>query len=1075
MSIALVAFGVVAQTVSLFSVSREYRAVLVRQADGTATEFAREFSHYSAHPDTAALRALLARDVLAESIALVRWRTAAGKTIELGNVADTKEFVPGWFRALVGPVLVEKEQGIHRASGEEGTLHFEFSTAALAEHLWRTFVDQMLLMGLTALVLFGAIAWLMRRNLSQLDRLAGLARRFAKGDYEARIEVDSRSAAELQEVSAIVNDMARRTQDLIVSLTSKRTAMDHAALVVEYDMDGLIGYVNDRFCLACGYKREELLGRPGRFLDGDDSTQVLDECWRTVAEGKIWRGEVEYRARNGMPFWVDSTITPCFNKGGQLVKYIAVQFDISARKRAENLLREQVEFVQVLLDAIPMPVFFKDTQGRYLGVNCAWEQFFGRERQAFLGSNVLDLYPGHPDVAARHHAMDQELLAHPGVQTYEALIPAAHGMRDTLYTKATFSNGDGKVMGVIGVINDLTQFKQSEEMSKRLGRIFEQSLNEIYVFDAETLQFLQVNRGARQNLGYLMEELHSMTPVDIKPEFTREAFEQYIAPLRKGEVEQVLLETRHRRRDGTDYPVEIRLQLSRTESSPVFFAIVEDITERRAAEAALLASEERFRTLVESTSDWVWEVNEKGVYTYASPRVRDILGYEPETVVGRSPFDFMPPQEAQRVSAAFSELAAERKPLVMLENVNLHRSGRRVVLESSGLPIFDQQGNYRGYRGIDRDISLRTLAEEAYRESEARFRSMAGNVPGMVFQFALQAEGELVFRYVSDGALALCGCNPQHLLEDAQNFLWLVAQEDRAGFLTGLAESVRELTAWNWEGRISASAGAGGEKWVNWRASPRLLGDGTILWDGVVVNVSETRAAQQALLHSQEQLQSLSAYLQTVREEEKSHIAREIHDELGGTLTALKMDAYWLAKKLPEQYVQLHGKLSSILTMVDGAVQTTRRISTELRPTVLDDLGLMAAIEWQVSEFQKRMAIDCVFHRPARDVQLSEPMSIALFRILQESLTNVARHAQASSVFVVFQATEHEVFLAIEDNGRGIEPLAMEAGHSHGLRGIRERARHFGGDVDIIGAPDGGTVVMVQFPLQQLEEQGEPT
>jgi two-component system cell cycle sensor histidine kinase/response regulator CckA len=144
-----------------------------------------------------------------------------------------------------------------------------------------------------------------------------------------------------------------------------------------------------------------------------------------------------------------------------------------------------------------------------------------------------------------------------------------------------------------------------------------------------------------------------------------------------------------------------------------------DISEFRRAAEALRQSEERFRSLVETSHDWVWQVDENFVYTYSSPRVRDLLGYEAEEVIGKAPFDLMPPEEAARIRKALEQVRAEHKPIVALENVNLHKSGRRVILETSGVPFFDDSGRFAGYRGIDRDITQRKAAEEALREREA--------------------------------------------------------------------------------------------------------------------------------------------------------------------------------------------------------------------------------------------------------------------------------------------------------------------------------------------------------------------
>ena len=147
----------------------------------------------------------------------------------------------------------------------------------------------------------------------------------------------------------------------------------------------------------------------------------------------------------------------------------------------------------------------------------------------------------------------------------------------------------------------------------------------------------------------------------------------------------------------------------------------------RQRDAALLLNEERFRSLVEATSDWIWEIDAQGVYTYASPKVRDLLGYEPEEVVGKTPFDFMPPDEAERVRSEFSTYWEERRPLVGLLNVNLHRDGHQVTLETSAVPVFDEQRVFLGYRGIDRDVTDRMATKEALRDSERRFRELFEN------------------------------------------------------------------------------------------------------------------------------------------------------------------------------------------------------------------------------------------------------------------------------------------------------------------------------------------------------------
>lgn len=231
-------------------------------------------------------------------------------------------------------------------------------------------------------------------------------------------------------------------------------------------------------------------------------------------------------------------------------------------------------------------------------------------------------------------------------------------------------------------------------------------------------------------------------------------------------------------------------------------------------------------------------------------------------------------------------------------------------------------------------------------------------------------------------------------------------------------------------------------------------------------DVTERRRAEEQLGRSNEQLRALSMRLQAVREQESIRIAREIHDELGGALTGLKMDLCWIGKRLSEQSrAAVQQKLQSALQLIDETVVKVRNISTELRPSALDDLGLAAAIEWQAREFQKRTEIRCRIVSLQEETTLSAEKSTAVFRIFQEILTNVARHSQASLVEVRMEERGGDLLLRVSDNGRGIEEEKVAAATSIGLLGMRERAMIFGGQVEVAGAEGRGTTVTVRVPL----------
>jgi signal transduction histidine kinase len=231
--------------------------------------------------------------------------------------------------------------------------------------------------------------------------------------------------------------------------------------------------------------------------------------------------------------------------------------------------------------------------------------------------------------------------------------------------------------------------------------------------------------------------------------------------------------------------------------------------------------------------------------------------------------------------------------------------------------------------------------------------------------------------------------------------------------------------------------------------------------------ISERTRAEAELKRSQEQLRDLASHLQFIREEERTQIAREIHDELGQALTALKMDVHWLNHKLPEDQPLLTSKIKSMSRLIDTTVQSVRRISSELRPKLLDDLGLSAAMEWQANEFMSRAGITCDISSEPEDIILDQARSTAFFRIFQETLTNIARHAYATHVEVMLQEFPEAVELIVRDNGQGITESQIANAKSLGIIGMRERVHSLGGDLKITGVPNKGTTVAVRIPLGQ--------
>ncbi len=252
----------------------------------------------------------------------------------------------------------------------------------------------------------------------------------------------------------------------------------------------------------------------------------------------------------------------------------------------------------------------------------------------------------------------------------------------------------------------------------------------------------------------------------------------------------------------------------------------------------------------------------------------------------------------------------------------------------------------------------------------------------------------------------------------------------------------------------------GSVRWLSWTAAI----DEELIY-AIAHDITQRIEREQDLRRSLAQRQELLARLLSVREEERTQLARVVHDEMGQVLTGLKMDVVWLQKHLKPDQTPLIDKTLSMSSLIDSAIQSVREISFELRPPILDDLGLVAAIEWQLHELKTRTGLQYVLFSSEEEIELDIEGRTTVFRIFQEILTNVARHAQASKVTVTIYETDECLVLQVRDNGRGISEDELRSAKSIGLLGMVERAHLRNGTVEIRGVTKGGTTVIVQLPL----------
>src|SRR5262249_56556464 len=276
-----------------------------------------------------------------------------------------------------------------------------------------------------------------------------------------------------------------------------------------------------------------------------------------------------------------------------------------------------------------------------------------------------------------------------------------------------------------------------------------------------------------------------------------------------------------------------------------------------------------------------------------------------------------------------------------------------------------------------------------------------------------------------------------------------------------------DMLAVNWEGRIKTPTSRT-QRCLSLRLSPRHLPGGLVQWEGIMTNISRRKQDEIEIIQSRQRLSELSSHLQQAKEHERTRVAREVHDDIGGNLTAIKIDLLWLITRLDSGSPELLKKARSCESLLDRTMEITSRIARDLRPPLLE-LGLLEAIEWEAGEFQKRMEIPCTVKCASHDIPIDPELGNALFSVFRETLTNISQHAGATAVGVELKVEAGTVTLSVSDNGRGIENTDLLKRGSFGLRGMLERARNLGGEVSFGGAAGKGTTVVARLPLEPAQ------
>jgi len=484
----------------------------------------------------------------------------------------------------------------------------------------------------------------------------------------------------------------------------------------------------------------------------------------------------------------------------------------------------------------------------------------------------------------------------------------------------------------------------------------------------------------------------------------------------------------------------------------------QDITDRRLAEKLMREAEGMYRALFDRSLEFIYMHDFEGNFIDANQAALDLFGYRKEDITNINFASLLSEDQLPLAIEAVNEIRHIGHRTKMDEYRLRRKDGEYIYIATRGTAI-EKDGKAFAVLGIARNITERKQAEKMLRREQvmlARTESIShiGSWEWDIATDTVTWSGELFRIFQRD---------PQQGAPSFAEHPAFYHPDDMALLRQAVAVAVADGKPYELELRAIRKDGA--TRICVARGAAEIPPDGRpVRLFGSLQDITEHKQAEEELEKSHQELRNLSVHLISLREEERKLLAREMHDELSQALTALKIDLSWLSKKLPEGQKSLAEKTTSMLKLVNSTVKAVKRISTGLRPALLDDLGLVAAMEWQAGEFQARTGIKTGLSFKPDDIIVDNERATALFRIFQEVLTNVARHAAATRIDASLRKEGGVLELSMSDNGKGIGQKMINSSKSLGLIGMRERCQHLGGAIAIRGKPGQGTTITVNLP-----------
>jgi len=830
------------------------------------------------------------------------------------------------------------------------------------------------------------------------------------------------------------------------------------------DTNGNFIDANSSFIKTFGYSRSELVQLNINQVIDPEQLKIRPVRFDLLMKGQSILNERKMLTRSGEFLQVEANVKML--PDGRI---LAIARDIGERKKAEQALMTSEETRKLIMNAALDAIICIDLDGFITVWTPQSEKIFGWSEEEATGKRLSDLI-----IPFQYRKMHEE-----GLARYRE---KGEGPVLNRLMEITAINKQGKEFPIelsitpirrgefdfcCAFIRDITLRKQAQEeirkSEERYRALVENATEALVVLDVEEKRFVNVSESAVNLFKLPKERLLQVGPLDLSPEYQPDGTPSVLLAVSKInqaiEGEKVAFEWEHIDATGKAIPCEIRLVRLPDNDRVLIRGSIIDITERkiaqlerRMAEEQLKKSEEKYRTLVEQAVDAIALYDEKGKILDVNTGSANLLGYSKEELMHMTLADVLTKEEFEGRPVRYDVL--QKGESTVKQRLMRRKDG--VIIETE---VRSQQLPDGRFLSVIRDLSERIKAQKQIEEEKKLSDKLIDSLPGIFYSYDEHGrflrwnhQFEVVTGYTGN---EIASMHPLDFFDDDEKYY--ISERIGNVFKDGQSDAEADFVSRDGSKRRYYFKAVR----IDYDNRPCLLGTG--------IDISDRKKAEKELETSNETLRKLTMHLQNIREEERSHIAREIHDELGQQLTVLKMDISWLNKKIESDDEKVQYRMKELVGMIDTTVRSVRKISSELRPSMLDDLGLSAALEWQGQEFEKRSGIKVKMSLQSSDLKLPNNIAITLFRIFQESCTNVARHSHATEMNVILRIVDQQLQMVITDNGQGFVVKGIENKKTLGILGMRERMTIINGAYNIESTPGKGTKVMVSVPLESIE------